>query len=187
MQHARARAVREHRVLARAQHEHLLQQRGAVAHRARARKRPEVAVASVERAAVEAQLRERVAGDADVRVALVVTEEDVVARLVRLDEVVLEQQRLALGAGDGRLHARDLRDHRRDPRLVTGLLEVARDALLQVAGLADVQRLAGRVEHPVDTRPMRQRSEELARVERASRAFVDRCGHAQCGRAIQGD
>ena len=37
------------------------------------------------------------------------------------------------------------------------LLEIVRHALLEVARLADVERLAGRVEHPVDARPVRQR------------------------------
>jgi hypothetical protein len=52
----------------------------------------------VELAAVEAQLRERFAGQADERIALVVAENDVVARLVRLDQIVLEQQRFARNA-----------------------------------------------------------------------------------------
>ena len=96
VEHARPRAVGEYRVVASAQHEHLLQQGDAFTHRARAGERPEVAVAAVERAAVEAQLRKLLAGQADVRIALVVAEQDVVARLVRLDEVVLKQQRLDL-------------------------------------------------------------------------------------------
>ena len=139
-------------VVAGAQHEHLLQQRDALAHRAGTGKRTEVAVAAVERAAMEAQLREGFAGEADVRIALVVAEQDVVARLVRLDEVVLEQQRLAFGARDRGFDARDLRHHGRDARLVAGLLEIAGDALLEVARLAHVQRFAGGVEHAVHAR-----------------------------------
>src|SRR6185312_48497 len=95
---------------------------------------------AIERAAVEAQLRIRIARQADVRIALVVAIEDVVARLQRLDQVVLEEQRLALGTHRGRLDASDLADHRRDPRFVAALLEIARDALAQVARLADVER-----------------------------------------------
>ena len=105
VEHARPRTVGEHRVLARAQHEDLLQRRDAVADRARAGERSEVPVAAIERAAMEAQLRKRIARDADVRIALVVAEQDVVARLVRLDEIVLEQQRLAFGVRDGGLPA----------------------------------------------------------------------------------
>ena len=62
---------------------------------------------AIQPAAVEPQLRIRVAGQADVGVALVVAVEDVVARLVRLDQVVLEQQRLAFRARRG-LDAGDL-------------------------------------------------------------------------------
>ena len=100
VQQARARAVREHRVVAGAQAEDLLQVADGLADRPRARERAEVAVALRVRAAIEADLRELVAGDQDVAVALVVAEEDVVARREALDEVVLEQQRLGLGARD---------------------------------------------------------------------------------------
>src|SRR4029079_375672 len=139
MQHAVPRAVREHRGAARAQLKHLLQQRNALAYRAGARKRSEIAMLAIERTAMEAQLRGRVARQANVRIALVVAIEDVVARLERLDQVVLEQQRLAFGAYRRRGEARDLADAPRDPRLVTALLEVARDALLEIARLADVE------------------------------------------------
>ena len=126
---------------------------------------------------MEAQLRELLAGQADVRIALVVAEQDVVARLERLDQVVLEQQRLAFGARDRGLDARDLRDHHRDARLVRALLEVARHALLQVARLADVERVAGGVLHPVDAGPVRQRRDQLARVECRRRLAERRRGH----------
>ena len=90
---------------------------------------------------MEAELREFVAAEAEVRVALVVAEEHVVARLMRLDQIVLEQQRFALGAGDGGFHPRHLRDHHRRARMVLGLLEVAGHALLEVARLADLAEL----------------------------------------------
>ena len=169
IQHARARAVREHRVLARADLEHFLQVRHSLAHRAGARKRAEITMRPVELAAMEAQLRKFFAGEADVRVALVVAEEDVVPRLLGLDEVVLEQQRLAFRARHRRLDARDLRKHDGDPGFVRSLLEIARHALLEIARLADIERLARRVEHPVDARTMRQRTEKLPRVERQRR------------------
>ena len=84
---------------------------------------------------------------------------------MRLDQVVLEQQRFAFGTRDRRFDARDLRDHRRGARMVIGLLKVARHALLQIARLADVERLAGGVEHAIDARPIRQRREQFAHVE----------------------
>src|SRR6185436_18700860 len=132
----------EHRVLARTKLEDLLQQRHPLAYGARTRERPEVPVLAIELAAMEAKLREALAGEAHVRVALVVAKEDVVAGLVRLDQVVLEQQRLALRARDRRLDARDVPQHRRDPRLVRALLEIARHAFLEIARLADIERAA---------------------------------------------
>ena len=156
VEHAGARAVDEHAGLAGAQLEHLLQQGDALAHGACARKRPEVRMRLVQLAAMEAQLREAFAGEAKVGVALVVAEDDVVARLVRLDEIVLEQQRFAFRAGHRRIDPRDLRHHERGARCVFGLLEVARNALPQIARLAHVERLARGIEHAVDTRPVRQ-------------------------------
>jgi hypothetical protein len=38
-------------------------------------------------------------------------------------------------------------DHRRDARIVPGFLEIVGDALLEIARLADVQRVAGRILH----------------------------------------
>src|SRR5204862_7131719 len=49
------------------------------------------------------------------------------------------------------------------------LLKIARNPLFEVARLADVERLAGRIEHPVDTRTMRQRAKKLRHVERGRR------------------
>jgi hypothetical protein len=94
--------------------------------------------------------------DLQVGVALVVAKQDVVARLERLDQVVLEQQRLGLGAHHGGLHARDLRDHVADARAAVALLEVVGNALLQVARLAHVEHRARGVEVAVDTRQLRQ-------------------------------
>ena len=165
VQHAGPRAVREHRVLAGADLEDLLQERHALADRAGARIRTEVAVLPVEPAAMEAELRKRIGGQADVRIALVVAKDDVVARFFRFDQVVLEEQRFPLGAGHRRLDPRNLREHHGDPSLVRALLEIARDALLQVARLADVERRAAGIEHPVHAGTMRQRRDQLARVE----------------------
>ena len=61
-----------------------------------------------------------------------------------------------------------LRDHVADARAAVALLEVARDALLQVARLADVEHAAGGVEVAVDAGQVRQRrdlgEQALARV-----------------------
>src|SRR5690606_24667589 len=116
VQQTGARAVLEHRVLAGTQAEDLLQQVDALPRRTAVRERPEVARAARERAAVVGQAREIVGRQADVRVALVVAEQDVVAWRKLLDEVVLEDQRLGLGARRRDVHAPDLRHHHRDAR-----------------------------------------------------------------------
>ena len=80
---------------------------------------------------------------------LVVPEEDVEARLVALDEVVLEGERLHLGVGDHEVEVRDLRHH------VAALgvdgaagLEIRPHAVAEHTGLADVEDVAlGVLEH----------------------------------------
>ena len=152
VEHAWPRTIGKHAGLAGAQLKHLLQHADALAHRARTGKRPEVRVRFLQLTAMEAQLREAFAGQAQVRIALVIAEDDVVARLVRLDQVVLQQQRLGFRTRHRRLDPRHLRDHQRGARRVAGLLEIAGDALLQVARLAHIECLAGGTEHAIDAR-----------------------------------
>src|SRR5882672_2588023 len=153
------RAVLEHRIFAGAQPKHPLQQLNALAHRARVRKRTEVVVCLVHRATVKAETRELPAAHHQVGIGLVVAEQDVVAGVERLDEIVLEDQRLRLGARDRDLDRRDLRQHHGDARAVLRFLEIRRDALFQVARLADVEGLALRADHAVHARQTRQGGE----------------------------
>lgn len=171
MQQARPRTVVEHRILAGAQLEYALQDLDALAHRPRTRERPEILVLLVDRAAVIRHARKAVRGELQVRIRLVVAKQDVVARRERLDKVVLEQQRLGLRARDGRLDARDARDHHRDARRQLRFREVARHALLQVARLADVKHGARCVVIAVDARHVRQLREDLLRFERSIGGF----------------
>ena len=121
--------------------------------------------------------------DLQIRITLVVAKENVVARVERLDQVVLEQQRLGLGANDRRLHPNDLADHVADARAAVVLLEVARHALAQIARLADVEHRVLRVEIAVHAGQAGQRrhigQQTLAR--RVDRRFVSgdlgRFGH----------
>ena len=93
------------------------------------------------------KLRERLVGDAEVRVRLVVAEQDVVLGLVLLDEAVFEQQRVELGVNDGELQPHNLRHHAARFLVVASrLVEVARNPVFQVLGLADVNQVAGFVE-----------------------------------------
>ena len=160
------RAVAEIAVLALAHLEQLLHQIEAFAHRMGAGIRPEIATRQVFRAAVEGQPRiVLAAGEVDVGIALVVAQQDVVARLERLDQLRFQQQRFTLGTRHRDLDAGDLRHHRGDPRLRRRLQEIAADALLQIAGLAHVEQLARRVEVAVDARRRGERAEESLAVE----------------------
>src|SRR5207302_1613855 len=78
IEHARARSIGKHAVLASSQLKYLLQQCHALAHRARARERPEIAIRLVESSAMETQLRKRVSRHAYIRIALVVAKQNVV-------------------------------------------------------------------------------------------------------------
>ncbi len=132
-------------------------------HGAGVRERAEIAPRQVARPSIRRQARELVrGGEPDVREALVVLEHDVVARLVRLDEVVLEQQRLGLRARHGHFHGSDLRDQHLDLRIQVARVEIAADAIAQVRGLADVEQFAVGREHAIDAGPSRQRRDEGA-------------------------
>lgn len=165
MQQTGPRTVGEDRVLAGAQAKDLLQDLDGLAYRPGVGKRAEELAALVGGAAVVGDARPFMAGDEQVRVGLVVAEQDVVARLQRLDEVVFQDQRLGLRARDRDLQPRHLRHHLGDARAGQGLLEIRRDALLQVARLADIHDLAGRIQVPVHARQMRQVSQERFEIE----------------------
>ena len=165
MQQAGPRTMGEDRVLASAQHEDLLQDLDALLDRPGIGKRPEVFVPLVDRAAVVRHARVAMRGDLQVGIGLVVAKDDVVARRLRLDEVVLEQQRFSLGPGGRGLDLRDALDHVRDARIVRALVEVAGDALLQVARLAHIEQHARRVVVAIDAGQARQLRDDAFGIE----------------------
>ena len=96
-------------------------------------------------------LRKRVIlGQHQPRIGFVVPQDDVEARPKALDEVGLEQQRLGLGVGGDDLHRDRLRHHPPQPLRQARRLGVRHHTLLEAARLADIQRLALAIEHPVD-------------------------------------
>ena len=98
--------------------------------------------------------------DREVRVAPVVLQENVVRRLVLLDEVRFEEERLALRRRGSELDARALRDDR--PVLLDARPQVVEDPTPQAAGLPHVDDLpAGRPEE-IDPRNIRAPPEPLA-------------------------
>ncbi len=186
VQQAGPRAVGEDRVLAGAQAEDLLHQLDRLLDGPRIGVGAEVAVLAVHRAAEVAHARKTLglrgalvrgpnSRDLQVGVALVVAEQDVELGVQRLDQVVLEQQRLGLGAHHRGLQPRDARNHVADARATVVLVQVAGDPLLQVARLAHVQHAALRIEVAVDAGQAGQRG-HLGRA--AARATWARRAHA---------
>ena len=106
----------KNRVLAGSEAKHPLQESDALAHRGRGRKRAEKVVASIRGSTEETETRSLVSRNDDVRIGFVVAKQDVVTRRQTLDQVVLEQQRLAFRARHGRFDPRDLAHHQGNAR-----------------------------------------------------------------------
>jgi hypothetical protein len=97
-----------------------------------------------------------VAGQQDVGKGLVVAQQHVVARHEALDEIALQQQRLDLGMGFHHFHGHGLGHHALQAARQLGDLGVVGDPALQIARLADVDRVALAVQHAVDARAGRE-------------------------------
>ena len=144
-------AVAEKAALALAHHEELLKKIERLAHRAGTGKGPEIAPFPTPGPAVKGEPRKRFfRREVYIRKALVVPEHDVVPGTVLLDEIVLEQQGLGFGMG-GRHFDGDRVLHERAGfgRQLLGRAEIAGDALLQIARLADVEHLTADIEHAI--------------------------------------
>ncbi len=106
-------------------------------------------------------------GHGDVRKGLVVAQADVERRPVAFDEVLLEVERLDLGARDDHLQVVDPVDELTQslPR-VARALEVRAHPWSQGLGLADVQHLSGSVAEEIDARFRRQALELVLELRR---------------------
>ena len=167
IQQTRSRAVVKVTVLALAHLEQFLHQVEAFAHGVGAWIRAEITPRLVARATMKRQPRIILArGQIDVGIAFVVTQQDVVTRLERLDQLRFQQQRLAFRARDRDLDPRNLRHHGRNARLRMRLQEITADALLEVAGLADIQQLTGCVKVAIDPWRRTERVDKGLAVER---------------------
>ncbi len=127
----------------------------------------------------------------DVGVRLVVAQRDVVARGQALDEIALEEQRLAFGVGGDDLELARLRHHALQTHGQPVGLGVVGDPALKVARLADIERRAVGREHAVDAgaaRHGRQRSADHRRAGEDRARVVSRqkgrrrLGHRCCVR-----
>ena len=77
-----------------------------------------------------------------------------------LDQVLFQQQCFGSTTGYRRLHVGNMRHKRCCLAIVERLLKVARQAILQIARLADIDDVILRIEHAIDTGPGRDRLHE---------------------------
>ena len=94
-------------------------------------------------------------GDAQIGIFLVVLQQHIEVRLVVLDQVGLQGQRLRLAVGDDELDLADLAHHQGDAggmAMATPALEVAADPVAQHLGLTDVEDSVLRIAHQVAAR-----------------------------------
>ena len=161
------RAIAVVAVLALAHLEYLLQEIQAVAHGAGAGIGAEVAALPALGAPVQGEPRKLAVRQVDIGVGFVVTQQDVVDRLVLLDQVVLQQQRLDLAVQHSDLDVGDVGHHRHGFRLQPAGAEVAGNPVFQVFGLAHVQQPPLGVVHLVHAGALAQGGEKGLVIETA--------------------
>ncbi|MCY1367647.1 hypothetical protein D9M69_545910 [compost metagenome] len=143
----------------------LLQQAQAFADRAGTRIRPEILALGLFRAAMNAQARKLSVGEKDVGVGFIVAQQDVIGRAPFLDQRLLKQQGFGFVGGDRRLDLGDTRHQRGGLGGKPGLAKVARQAILEVLRLADVEQPRFAVEHAVHTRAPANGRQKGARIK----------------------
>ena len=111
--------------------------------------------------------------DHNVGERFVVAKHHIEARAQPLDQIGFEQQRFGFGAGDDEFDRAGCRDHPLDPGIESGRAGVGRNALFDVLGLADIEHVTARVEHPIDARPRRRHF-----------GVMDNCGASRGERAF---
>ena len=90
-------------------------------------------------------------------IGFVVSQNDVEAWLQPLDQVRFQQKRLSFGMGRDDFHRRGFRDHPAQPLRQAPDLRIRRDAPIQAARLAHVERIAFGIQHAVNARSPRHR------------------------------
>ncbi len=129
-----------------------MQQRERFPHRVAVRERAEILAFGVFRATMDRQPGMRIAAQEDIRIRFVIAQQHVIARLVELDVVVLQQQRFGLGVSHRHVDILDLRHQRFGFTAGEVASEIAGKALFEIFGLADVDNRAAGVIHTVDAR-----------------------------------
>ena len=107
--------------------------------------------------------------ETDVGIALVVAKDDVVTRPVVLDEVALEEESLGRTRRHRDFDVRHLGEETADPRPEALGMRVALKARAEAIGLADVEHLAGSIQHAVDPREAGGTGHETAETLRIHR------------------
>ena len=173
-------AAFEEAVGAGADQERALQRRDGAVDRAGGGERPEIAPGPRLRAAMLEDLRRpMVAGDQDIGKRLVVAQLHVEARPQLLDQIGFQQQRFGLGRGGDDLDRHGRRDHAQDARRQRRVdAGVGGEPLADVLRLADIEHVAGGIEHAVDAgRGRRQPHRVFDRgMADRQRAFGNRLG-----------
>ena len=128
--------------------------------------RPEI-LAILARAAMQRQARERVRTEVDIGITLVIAQQNVVLRQMRLDQIILKNQRLGLAVRNCRINIHHL--PHQYPRFAAhaAFAEIARQAAAQILCLADIQHRAVAVAHLIDARQGGDVAEKRLRVEAA--------------------
>ena len=118
-----------------------------------------------------------IAGNQDIGEAFIVPQQHVIFRLELLDQVLFKQQRFGLCVGRQKHHRRGVRNHRGNPRGMARWARVIADAVLEAAGLADVQNPGLAIQHPVHPRRAVKRAQVALDNVISSRDFGDVRAH----------
>jgi hypothetical protein len=129
---------------------HFLQQRQRFTNRVAIGERAEIFAFRVFRAPMHRQARMNIAAEKNVGVRFVVAQQNVVARLIKLDVIVLKQQRFGFGMGYGDIDVMDVTHQRFGFSAANVRAKIARKPLFQIFGFADIDNRSGSVIHPVN-------------------------------------
>ena len=147
-----ARAVLEIAVFALANLEQLVNKLQAVTHRTGTGKWPQVLSLFAAAATVHHNLRIGIVNRGVYKgVGFVVAQQNIVAGLVRLDQVRLQQQRFTFGVGNGDIDVMNLFNQCAGFNRQPGFSEVTGNAFFKIFGLAHIQQILLGIVHTIDT------------------------------------
>ena len=151
MQQAWPRAALVDRIRTGADQERALQGRDGAIDRPDRREGSVIIARPVARSAMLDDLRRRmIGGDQDIGKRLVVAHQHVEARTQPLDQVRFQQKRFGLGPCRDEFDVMRGCDHPHDAGIEACRPRIIDDALLDALGLADIEHLAGGIDHAVN-------------------------------------